>query len=66
MKNGKYPQTQKALYPHILRIDQNMLYPFKYLQNYPVPLYAFGPYPCTPKTPSRASLLLHFCSKKSN
>ena len=64
-KNGKYPQIQKALYPHIPRIDQNILYPFKYLQKYPVPLYAFGPYPCIPKTPSRASLFAFIFVQKN-
>ena len=32
------PQIQKALYPHIPKIDPSILYPFKYLQKYPVSL----------------------------
>ena len=43
-------KIQQALYPHTLKIDQSILYPFKYLQKYPVSLYVFGHYPCTPKT----------------
>ena len=32
------PKIQKALYPHIPKIDPNILYPFKNLQKYPVSL----------------------------
>ena len=32
------PKIQKELYPHIPKIDPNFLYPFKYLQKYPVSL----------------------------
>ena len=39
------PKIQKALYPHIPKIDPSIQYPLKYLQKYPVSLY-----PCIPKT----------------
>ena len=32
------PEIQKALYPHIPKIDPSIQYPFKYLQKYPVSL----------------------------
>ena len=32
------PQTQKALFPHIPKIDPIIPYPFKYLQKYLVSL----------------------------
>ena len=32
------PKMQKALYPHIPKIDPSIPYPFKYLQKYPVSL----------------------------
>ena len=32
------PIIQKALYPHIPKIDPRIPYPFKYLQKYPVSL----------------------------
>ena len=32
------PIIQKALYPHIPKIDPSIPYPFKYLQKYPVSL----------------------------
>ena len=51
------PKIQKALYPHIPKIDPSIPYPFKYLQKYPVSHALFGQYPCIPKNPSRASLL---------
>ena len=51
------PKIQKALYPQIPKIDLSILYPFKYLQKYPISLYVFGQYPCIPKNTSRASLL---------
>ena len=51
------PKNQEALYPHIPKIDPSILYPFKYLQKYPVSLLVFGQYPCIPKNPSRASLV---------
>ena len=31
-------KIQKALYPHIPKIDQSIAYPFKYLQKFPVSL----------------------------
>ena len=39
------PKIQKALYPHVPKIDPSIQYPFKYLQKYPVSLYVFGRYP---------------------
>ena len=50
------PKIQKALYPHIPKIDLSILYPFKYLQKYPTSLLVFGQYTCIRKNPSRASL----------
>ena len=32
------PKSQKALYPHIPKVDLSIPYPFKYLQKYPVSL----------------------------
>ena len=32
------PKIQKALYPHILKIDLSIPYPFNCLQKYPVSL----------------------------
>ena len=32
------PKIQKALYPHIPKIDSDILYPLKYLQKYPLSL----------------------------
>ena len=32
------PKIQKALYPHIPKIDPSFQYPLKYLQKYPVSL----------------------------
>ena len=32
------PKIQEALFPHIRKIDPSILYPFKYLQKYPVSL----------------------------
>ena len=32
------PKIQKALYPHIPRIDPSIPYPLKYLQKYPLSL----------------------------
>ena len=52
---GNIPKIQRALYPHIHKIDPNTPYPFKYLQKYPVSLF-FCQYPCIPKTPSRATV----------
>ena len=49
------PIIQKALYPHIPKIDQSIQYPFKYLQKYSVTLQVFGQYPGIPKNPSRTS-----------
>ena len=39
-------KIQKALYPHIPKIDPSIPYPFKYLQKYSVSLQVFGQYPC--------------------
>ena len=35
------PKIQKALYPHIPKIDPSIPYPFKYLLKDPVSLYFF-------------------------
>ena len=56
MDMANIPKIQKALYPHIPKINPGILYPFKYLQKYSVSAYFFGQYPCIPKNPSRASL----------
>ena len=32
------PKIQKAMYPHIPKIDPSIIYPFKYLQKYPFKL----------------------------
>ena len=48
------PEIQKALYPHIPKIDPSIPYPFKYLQKCPASLKVFGKYTCIPETPSRA------------
>ena len=45
------PQIQKALYPHIPKIDPSIPYRFKYLQKIShIPL-RFGQYPCICKKP---------------
>ena len=44
------PKIQKALYPRIPKIDPSIPYPFKYLQNYPVSLYALANIPVSIKT----------------
>ena len=43
------PKIQKALHPHISKIDPSIMYPFKCLQNIPYPFKFFGQYPCIPK-----------------
>ena len=48
------PKIQKALYPHIPKIDPSNPYPFKCLQKCPASLKVFGKYTCIPETPSRA------------
>ena len=59
------PKIQKALYPHIPKIVPSVLYPFKYLLKYPVFLKVFGQYPCIPKNPSRASILIVYAEYKN-
>ena len=48
------PKFRKHCIPNIPKIDPCIPYPFKYLQKYPV----FGQYPCIPKNPSRASIIM--------
>ena len=36
MNMANIPKIQKALCPHIPKIDSSIPYPFKYLQKYPV------------------------------
>ena len=38
-------KIQKALYPHLPKIDPCISCPFKYLQKYPISLQVFGQYP---------------------
>ena len=59
------PKSRKHCIPISLELIKISCIPLEYLQKYPVPLYAFGPYPCIPKTPSRASLFAAFLFKKN-
>ena len=49
------PKFQKALYPHIPKIDKVSHIPLNFYKKYLVSLYVFGQYPCIPKKPSRVS-----------
>ena len=44
------PQIQKALYPHIPKIDTSISYPFKYLQNIPYSFTFLAKFTVTLKT----------------
>ena len=44
------PKIQKALYPHIPKIDQVSHIPLDIYKNILYPFMFFGQYPCIPKT----------------
>ena len=44
------PKIQKALYPHLPKIDPSIPYPFKYLQNIPDPFKFLANIPVSLKT----------------
>ena len=50
------PKSRKHCIPISLELIKVSCIPLNIYKNIPYPLYAFGPYPCIPKTPSRASL----------
>ena len=47
---ANFPKIQKALYPHIPKIDPSIPYPFKYLQNIPYPFKFLANVPVSLKT----------------
>ena len=58
------PKIQKALYPHIPKIDPSILYPFKYFQNIPYPFNCLANIPVFLKTlPGPQQLLMNMKKK---